>query len=202
MMFENRSLKLDLCALALLALCVFLGVSLSTYDPSDPPSTLVWPASESAANACGKVGAYASHYLFESLGVGAYYLAGSLGILTFLLLVRREIDQPMLRTVGWAVSVLGLTTLAALVVPNWSPGPVVGAGGYIGAMGRNFLESHFAVAGAYIFALSVLLAGLLLSTDYFMFRAAAATTSMTGRTLMQVGHFGHVGKRQRVKSDV
>jgi hypothetical protein len=126
-------------------------------------------------------------------------------VLTFLLLVRREVDQPLLRAVGWAISVLGLTTLAALAIPNWTPGPVVGAGGYIGAMGRGLLETHFAQAGAYIFALSVLLAGLLLSTDYFLFRAAAVTTSVTGRSLLQVGHFGHVTakkKTNRVKSDV
>src|SRR5205823_13300145 len=78
-----------------------------------------------------------------------------------------------------------------------------GAGGYIGAMGRTLLETHFAVAGSYIFALSVLLAGLLLSTDYFLFRAAAATTSMTGRSLLHVGHLGHVAKRAaRVKTDI
>src|SRR5688572_22107864 len=202
-MLEDRSLKLDLCALALLALVAFLGVSLWTYDATDPPSTLVWPASETIHNACGRAGAMTAHHLFESLGIGAYYLVGSLAVLTFLLLVRREIDQPLLRTVGWAVSVVGLTTLAALAIPNWTPGPIVGAGGYIGAMGRGFLESHFAQAGAFIFAISVLMAGLLLSTDYFMFRAAAVTTTVTGRTLLQVGHFGGVGKRkQRVKSDL
>ncbi len=147
--------------------------------------------------------ALAVHYLFESLGIGAYYLIVSLATLAFLLLRRREIDQPVLRTLGWAISVVGLTTLAALAIPNWTPGPVVGAGGYIGAMGRTLLEMHFAVAGSYIFALSVLLAGLLLSTDYFLFRAAAVTTSITGRSLLQVGHFGHVAKRaNRVKSDV
>jgi S-DNA-T family DNA segregation ATPase FtsK/SpoIIIE len=103
------------------------------------------------------------------------------------------------------ISVVGLTTLAALTAPNWTPGPVTGAGGYVGAMGRAILETHFAHTGALIFALSVLMAGLLLSTDYFMFRAAAVTTSVTGRTLMQVGHFGHASKsskRSRVKSDV
>jgi S-DNA-T family DNA segregation ATPase FtsK/SpoIIIE len=202
-MLENRSIKLDLCALALVALGVFLCVSLWSYSPSDPPSTLVWPTGDTIENACGLAGAYVAHYLFESLGIGAYYLAGSLCVLTLVLLVRREVDQPMVRTLGWAISVLGLTTLAALAVPNWSPGPVVGAGGYIGAMGRHFLENHFALAGAYIFSLSVLLAGLLLSTDYFMFRAAAVTTSVTGRTLLQVGHLGHVGmKKQRIKSDL
>ena len=95
-MFEDRSLKLDLCALALLALVAFLGVSLWTYDATDPPSTLVWPASETIHNACGRAGAMAAHHLFESLGIGAYYLAGSLAVLTFLLVVRREIDQPVL----------------------------------------------------------------------------------------------------------
>ena len=203
-MFEDRSLKIDLCALALLALVVFLGVALWTYEPADPPSTLVWPPTETVQNACGRAGALVAHHLLESLGIGAYYVVASLAALTFLLFVRREIDQPALRTFGWLVSVVGLTTLAALALPNWTPGPMVGAGGYVGAMGRGLLETHFAQAGAYIFALSVLLAGLLLSTDYFMFRAAAVTTSVTGRTLMQVGHFGHVGKKKlpRPKSDL
>ena len=40
-MFEDRSLKIDLCALALLALAVFLGIALWTYNPTDPPSTIV-----------------------------------------------------------------------------------------------------------------------------------------------------------------
>src|SRR4029079_14016083 len=202
-MFEDRSLKIDLCALALLALAVFLGISLWTYNATDPPSTIVWPASNVVHNACGSAGALAAHYVFESLGVGAYYLTGSLAVLTCLLLRHREIDQPILRTFGWAVSVIGLTTLVALAIPNGTPGPVVGSGGYLGAMGRTLLETHFAVAGSYIFALSVLLAGLLLSTDYFLFRAAAVTTSVTGRSLLHVGHLGHVAKRvARVKSDI
>jgi S-DNA-T family DNA segregation ATPase FtsK/SpoIIIE len=204
-MLEDRSLKLDLCALALVALVAFLGVSLWSYNASDPPSAVVWPASATIHNACGRAGALAAHHLFESLGIGAYYLTGSLAVLTFLLLIRREIDQPMLRASGWVVSVVGLTTLAALAVPNWTPGPLVGAGGYIGAMGRSLLETHFAQTGAYIFAISVLLAGLLLSTDYFMFRAAAVTTSVTGRTLLQVGHLGHVASKKRsarVRSDL
>jgi DNA segregation ATPase FtsK/SpoIIIE, S-DNA-T family len=203
-MFEDRSLKIDLVALALLALVAFLGLSLGTYDATDPPSTIVWPPSDVVHNACGQAGALTAHYLFESLGIGAYYLAGSLAVLTFFLLRRRKIDQPVIRALGWAISVAGLTTLAALAIPNWTPGPIVGAGGYIGAMGRSLLESHFAVAGAYIFTLSVLLAGLLLSTDYFLFRAAAATTSVAGRSMLHVGHFGHVVRRRRsrVKTDL
>ncbi len=201
MKFEDRSRKLDLCALVLLALVVFLGVALWTYHPTDPPGSSVWPHSQSVQNACGQAGALAAHYLFDSLGLGAYYLLTSLAVLTFLLVVRREVDQPLLRAFGWVISVLGLTTLAALAIPNWTPGPVVGAGGYIGAMGRQLLEAQFAQAGTYIFALSVLLAGLLLSTDYFLFRAAAVTTSVTGRSLLSVGHLGHVTRKKAGRPD-
>jgi DNA segregation ATPase FtsK/SpoIIIE, S-DNA-T family len=202
-MFENRSLKIDLCALALFALALFVGLSLWTYNATDPPSINIWPTSNTVHNACGHAGALAAHYLFDSLGLAAYYLLASLAVLTFLLLRHREIDQPVLRTFGWAISVLGLTTLVALAMPNSTPGPIVGAGGYIGAMGSTLLETHFAVAGSYVFAISVLLAGLLLSTDYFLFRAAAVTTSITGRSLLQVGHLGHVAKKTpRVKTDV
>jgi DNA segregation ATPase FtsK/SpoIIIE, S-DNA-T family len=203
-MFENRSLKLDLCALVLLAGVAFLGVSLWTYDRFDPPSTLVDPPRQSIHNACGIAGAYTANFLFESMGYGAYYLFGSLAVLTGMLLVRREIDQPMLRSVGWIVSLVGLTTLAALVIPNWTPGPMIGSGGYVGAMGRAFLEMHFAKAGAFIFTLSVLAAGLLLATDYFLLRAAAATTSLSGRSLAHLGHFGKAAAKRsnRVKTDL
>jgi S-DNA-T family DNA segregation ATPase FtsK/SpoIIIE len=200
-MFEDRSLKIDLFALVMFALVLFVGIALWTYDPADPPSTIVWPPQETVNNSCGRAGAIAAHYLFESLGIGAYFLWSSMLAVASLLLRRREIDQPVLRTMGWAISIAGLTTLAALALPNWTPGPVVGAGGYVGAMGRSLLETHFAHAGAFILALSVLIAGLLLSTDYFLFRAAVVTTSITGRSLL---HVGHASRRRlsRVKSDL
>jgi DNA segregation ATPase FtsK/SpoIIIE, S-DNA-T family len=203
-MFENRSLKLDLCALMLVAGVAFLSVSLWTYDRFDPPSLLVDPPNQAIRNACGVAGAFTSNFLFESLGFGAYYLLGSLGALTAMLFLRREIDQPMIRAIGWLVSLVGLTTLAALLVPNWTPGPVIGAGGYVGAMGRGLLEMHFATAGAFIFTLSVLAAGLLLATDYFLLKAAAVTTTVSGRSLAHLGHLGHVAAKRppRVLTDL
>ena len=45
-MFENRRLKLDLLALGLLAMVAFLATSLASYDPADPPGTLVSPPNE------------------------------------------------------------------------------------------------------------------------------------------------------------
>ncbi len=202
-MFKNRNLRFDLFALVLLVVAVMLAVSLATYDTSDPPSTLVYPPRTEYQNACGPIGAYVAHFLLESVGIGAYYLLASLAGLSIALLWRGEVDQPVLRAVGWVASLVAIATLATLAFPNMTPGPVIGAGGYLGAMGQALLETYFATAGAYILVISILLAGLLLSTDYFVFRAIVATTALSGHGLMSMGRIGHsVRRRDRPKTDL
>ncbi len=204
-MFENRNLRFDLFALILLAVTILLGMAVVTYDAADPPSNVVYPAPTVFNNACGPIGAYVSHFLLESAGVGAFYVVGSLGTLAFVLLWKGSIDQPVLRAVGWAASLLAISTLATMALPNTTPGPVVGAGGYLGAMGHAVLESHFASAGAYILAFTVLLAGMLLCTDYLMLRFAAATAVLSGRGVMSLGHMGptpSLRRKSRTKTDL
>ena len=55
-MLENRNLKRDLFALALLAAVIFLAAALFTYDPADPPAKLVFPRHSQPANVCGHWG--------------------------------------------------------------------------------------------------------------------------------------------------
>jgi len=84
-------------AVGLLALVVFLSVSLLTYNPADPmgelvrpldslyqQDVLVYPQLDHVMNACGRAGAIAADLLFNGLGFGAYYLVMSLAILTIL----------------------------------------------------------------------------------------------------------------------
>jgi len=177
-MLEQRNLKLDLLALGLLALTVFLAASLVSYDPADPPGTLVYPERAETANICGRYGALAGAWLFNGFGLGAYYLLVSLGVLDSVLLTRRNIGEPLLRTTGWLISLVGFSTLAAMALPQWSPGPVIGSGGYLGAAGRELLEMNFASVGAYILVASLILGGLLLCTDYVLVRVLAWTVGM------------------------
>ena len=190
-MFEARNLKLDLVALALLALVVFLSCALLTYDPADPvvelvyplnqlyqSDSLVYPANPQTVNASGCWGALAADVLLNALGIGAFYLVLSLGVVTVRLLMRREITSPLLRAVGWASSLVGLTTLVTICCPSLSPGPVIGAGGYLGALGRGILELHFATFGALIFTLSLIVGGLLLCTDYALIHLALIVAAL------------------------
>ena len=184
-MLEERSLKTDLLALGILALTLFLALALFTYHPADPPSRLVYPQRSEVANICGPVGAWLADLMFKGVGLGAYYLVISLAVAVSLLLGHRRATEPVLRTLGWLISLAGGTTLAAMMFPGLSPGPVAGPGGYLGAAGRGWLEMHFATAGAYILVLSLILGGLLLCTDYVLIRVSAW---LLGKPARQLGH--------------
>src|SRR5580692_11495680 len=202
-MREQRDLKKDLLALGLLALAAFLAAALVSYDPGDPPSKLVYPEHADVLNVCGRSGAFVSRYLFTALGLGAYYLVFSLGVLDAMLLARRPLAQPLTRLCGWLISLAGLTTFVGMAVPQFSPGPVIGAGGYLGAAGRGLLEMNFATIGAYIVAVSLILGGLLLSTDYLLLQILAFVVGKPaqgiGQGMLQVG--AAAAKRLRRKSD-
>jgi S-DNA-T family DNA segregation ATPase FtsK/SpoIIIE len=204
-MFEKRNLKLDLLALALLATVIFLAAALFSYDPADPPNRLVFPQHAHAANMCGHWGAVAGRLLFEGLGLGAYYLLVSLAALDVVLLTRREVNQPWLRLGGWLLSLSGVATLAALAAPGFSPGPVIGAGGYLGATGKGLLQTQFASVGTYILTLSMILGGLLLSTDYALLRllawALGKPTRSLGRGMLHVGT-AYAQKLNKPRSDL
>lgn len=205
-MLEDRNLKLDLFALGLLAATVFLGAALLSYSPADPPSRLLFPAATETANVCGHIGATASTYIFKGLGLGAFYLLFSLAVLDSLLLARRQVSQPVLRLVGWLISLVGITVLVAMAVPQLSPGPVIGSGGYLGATGRAVMEMHFASVGAYILTLSLIFGGLLLCTDYLLLRMFSLTVGVPirgmGRGAFRVGsaYAGALRKRDGKKA--
>ena len=201
---KSRLPRTEIVAVGLLGVTALLAAALWTYDPADPPGTLVYPPNEHVQNACGPIGAYLAHHLYETVGLGTFYLMVSLVVVAVLLLRKRVIDQPALRTVGWGLSLVALATLVHIGLPGYSPGPEVGAGGYLGAMGQTLLESHFATTGALILALSILLAGLLLSTDYMFFRFAAATTAYSGRGLRTLGGaaIGRTKKDDRPDTDL
>lgn len=189
-MLEQRNLKLDLLALGLLALTVFAAASLLSYDPADPPGRLVYPQHAEPANLCGHWGATTAWLLLSGFGVGAYYLLLSMAVLDSVLLGRRAVGEPLLRVLGWLLSMVGLCTLVAMALPGLSPGPVIGSGGYLGAAGRGLLEMHFASVGAYILTVSLVLGGLLLCTDYVVLHVLAWTvgkpTAGLGRGVVRV----------------
>jgi S-DNA-T family DNA segregation ATPase FtsK/SpoIIIE len=185
----------------LLALVLFLFVALITYRPADtasnPPTTSFGFATASApakiANACGRSGAYAAESLFRLLGWGAYFFVVSLAALDVVLLARRELTDPVLRAAGWLMALVGVSTFLALAGPPISPGPVIGPGGYLGAAGRALLEINFAATGAFILTISILVGGLILCSDYLLFRIVATFLHLPVRLVAGAGRRAFAG---------
>ncbi|MFM7073041.1 MAG: DNA translocase FtsK 4TM domain-containing protein, partial [Planctomycetota bacterium] len=178
-MAASNPFQRELCAVAFLGVGVFLGVSLATYSPSDPvsdslgplsalyrPDQVEYPAVEEISNSCGRWGALAADLLLTGVGAGAYYAVGSILVLSGFLFLRAGLEGPLFRFAGWLGSLVGVSSLAALLFPEWSPGPMVGSGGYLGALGAGLLLHHFAMFGSLLLAGSFVVGGMLMCSDH------------------------------------
>ncbi len=183
-MTTQRKLHYDLFVVVLLAIIVFLMASLATWDPADAsavaqtvpariyqPDILVWPQNGTASNACGSFGALVADVLLNSLGICAWFVVVGLVALEITLVRRQAVLAPWLRTVGWMLSLTGLAALSSQCFPaQWFP-PVIGPGGYLGALTFGLLQINIATVGAVIVSLAMTVAGLMMWTEYLIFRA-------------------------------
>ncbi|GIW98832.1 MAG: DNA translocase FtsK [Pirellulaceae bacterium] len=183
---SQRSIELDIEAILLAAACVLGWISLLTYDPADPvgplPSVLTWllpaggevyPPNPTIANACGWIGALIAHVLVQGLGAGSIVFLLWMSLLAMWMLRAESNFVGPVRQFGWVLVIVAITTFFALLPVHLPFSPVIGPGGYLGATTATWLNAHFALTGSLILTTAVLLAGLLLSTDYVVFRAVA-----------------------------
>lgn len=87
----------------------------------------------------------------------------------------------MLRSLGGTIVILAATTASAMMPIQATGMPVVGNGGFLGAMTSTWLLEHFAPAGAWILTLTLLAVGLLLTTEYALLYAGKAIVSHGAR---------------------
>lgn len=164
-MVETGRLRTDLFALAVLAMAVFLGLSLASYDPADPPAHAVYPLHQQVVNLCGEIGAKLSYELFAKFGYGAYFLLVVLAVFDLRLFTREHIADPFVRISGAGMLLVAVcVTLQLFPVPAPSAS-LVGSGGAIGAWGTILLDRHFSKVGTLVLIGTVGLAGLLLTGE-------------------------------------
>ena len=180
---DFRRLRTDLLALCLLALCVFLTLSLWSYDPVDPPSRLAYPARQEPLNVCGIYGAQTAHYLRTGLGFGTYFLLFALFTMDMRLFSRNGPTDRLLRAFGIVLVVAGLCIGLQLHAPQFGNGPAVGGGGYVGAWGIAWLEPHFTQQGITIIAGTIVAAGILIAGELFLLQFLIAVPLLPFRLL-------------------
>ncbi len=186
-MTTNRKVPTDIFAVLLLAVVVFLIVSLATFDVADnsanfpqwltrlyQPDLLVYPGNSQIKNACGSLGAWTADLLVHSLGFAAYYLIVGLIALQISLFRFQSLNHPWIRGIGWGLSLVGLSALFSLLIPPSLIASPIGPGGLLGLMAQRLLVSHVAMLGSVLISAVVTIVGLMMWTDYLIFRVGRA----------------------------
>lgn len=164
-MIDYGRLRTDLLALALLAMAVFLGLSLVSYDPADAPARIVFPANPQPMNLCGMAGAHLAHYLIMAVGAGAYFLFACLIILDVRMFTREVYPDPVTRTCGAILVGVAVCIAAHWYLPISLSGSMTGNGGYVGAWGAILLDQHFSRVGSLVLLSTATVAGILLTGE-------------------------------------
>ena len=165
MNWDLRKLRSDLTALVLLAVTVFVGLSMLSFDLADPPAQTTYPLRTKPHNLCGEFGAQLAYFLRSSFGIASWFIVMSLAVFDFRLMTKGPDDAFKQRVVGGGMMLLALTVGLHLLTPGLGGGQIVGSGGYLGAWGVAAFEQHFAMTGILVLFGSLLAAGTVLATD-------------------------------------
>ncbi|KAA1262181.1 DNA translocase FtsK [Rubripirellula obstinata] len=200
---REPNLARDITAIALFAITLIVTVSVVTRSAADPldtpvwpisnfyqPDTVIYPTNPAITNACGYWGAMISSILLDCVGLATALVIAAMGGTATALITRGTMNAPVLRSFGGTVVVLAAATGAGLLPTQLDGMPVVGNGGYLGAMSSTWLLEHFAPAGAWILTLTTLTIGLLLTTDYALLYAGRAIMSRGARATGSVRRAG------------
>ena len=181
---DDRVIRNDIIAVGLMALTIFLLAAIFTHDSADPVASqagwlnsvfqadqTVYPENASCNNLCGVFGAWTAEVLFSVLGVGVYLLIAGLIALEIALFQRSEVQSPWIKTFGWGIAMVSLCSLASTLLPGNFVGPLIGSGGYIGALGKGLVGSNIGTTGTLILFTAAGMAGMMMWTEYLVFRA-------------------------------
>jgi S-DNA-T family DNA segregation ATPase FtsK/SpoIIIE len=163
-----------LTAAVLLLLCL---VSFQTWDPSANTQS----GTMSAQNRVGRVGAFVSDLLFQTLGLAAFLVLIPLLLLGWKLIRGREIGAPVMRTAGFFLLVLATSTSLEILplpfqVAGFSPG------GLIGNLLARGLLPNLNLAGTLVLVGGCVILGVLAATSLSFAQIFDRERSPSGET--------------------
>ncbi|MBI5695662.1 MAG: DNA translocase FtsK 4TM domain-containing protein [Nitrospirae bacterium] len=151
---------------------LLVAASLLTYDPLDPS----WGSASTkleTGNIAGPFGSYLSDALFQFVGGGAFLVPLFLIVYGINKITGRPQAHRALRVLGALTLLFSTSTLLRLSYEHLAFGGIR-AGGLFGEMVARPVMDVFGPAGSYILAVTLLLAGLVVST------ALSLMTILTG----------------------
>jgi S-DNA-T family DNA segregation ATPase FtsK/SpoIIIE len=159
----------------LLCVCIFLLLSVISFDMADSPSGYVWPHNPEAANLCGPVGAFFAYYCIYYFGPGVLAVCLSGAVAFVVLLWGKPVTQPLLRLTGLILVAIAISTTWYLIWPSeslvlYKTGSFPhGNGGVLGIATAEYLKQHLADLGTWLVLLCCWTVGSLLLADSLVF---------------------------------
>jgi S-DNA-T family DNA segregation ATPase FtsK/SpoIIIE len=163
----NRRLN-ELIGFLLCVSALLLFLALVSYSPLDPSlnSASVLTGSRAARNWIGIFGAILSDLVLQVFGIGAFLIAGLIGLLGVRWFRSRKVQSPVAKTLGAAWLVIFIPAMLALLPGELRWMNVIPLEGLVGRVVGDFLIHYFNLAGAYIVCATVLAVALYLSTAF------------------------------------
>ncbi|MBT8491373.1 MAG: DNA translocase FtsK 4TM domain-containing protein, partial [Deltaproteobacteria bacterium] len=173
----------EIAGVILVALSLFLILCLVSYKSTDPSFTHYAPGKVIIQNLGGFVGAYSSDSLLRVLGISAYWIPIVFIILSFQLLLNRHFRITPISVVGFIGLVFSTATLLAGRYKTIALfGVTLNAGGLLGTLSSDFLQSYLNHIGTYLLLVVILIVSLMITLDVSMVSLTRQFLVLLGRT--------------------
>ena len=186
--------------IALIALCIYMGMALVTFSPSDPGWASIGHET-SVQNYAGRTGAWIASLLRDFFGHVAFLFPVMIAAYAVMLIRRRndpiDMHMPlfMLRFGGFLLILLSATSLLSLYSVF---GLGVTSGGVLGAAVSEAMVRFFNLPATTLLLISIFLFALTVSTGLSWFWLMDQLGSLTLRVATSIkGVFSSAGKPQR-----
>jgi S-DNA-T family DNA segregation ATPase FtsK/SpoIIIE len=192
----NKRLN-ELIGFVCIAAAVLLALALISYSPHDPAFNVSTASmgDNLVRNWIGPVGSYTADLGFQIFGFAAFLIPVALGILGYRWCRSRAIDSQWATLAGYALLLLSLPSLLAMVHFPDVRGALP-AGGLLGGAVSHGLQSGFNFWGALLVALIMIVVSLFLTTRFSFSGAHAWASSAKG----PLGKMEKIGILQRART--
>ncbi len=164
--FFKERLWNEIVGILLVALGIFLFLSLVSYSPVDPSLfSYASPKVKDIHNWMGIVGAYISSLLFQGVGFPSFFIPFLLGLYACSFIFPWQVEHLSLKLVGWLAILLATSSLFGLWLKpiRFFPHDIL-VGGFLGEILSRSLVRYFNPPGATILLLVILILSFTLGT--------------------------------------
>ncbi len=205
-MSENRQINRVAYSCIAFGLCIFVFLSLISFDINDRPNPDV-AATGAVSNLCGPIGAYIAYKCEYYLGPATMLLLCVFVLWLILYCMQKPIEQMTLRIIGVGLIAAAISASAYLITPGDINSLSHGNGGILGVALGHFLLHNTAIVGASLIVIAMVTVGLLLAADNVLLLLprllifGADQLRQAGPVLVGVGNTS-AGVKEKVKEKV